>query len=287
MSPILFHIGSTPIYAYGTFYGLAFVAGVWLAAHLAEEDGVDPDVVWTLAWLVPPAGLVGGFLLQALVDVGQYLDHPAELFSLARLQSAGAFYGGLAVGGLTWAWWMRRNRLPLAAMADACVPGLVLGLAIVRTGCFFAGCCFGKATTLPWGVTFTDPLARQWNGTPLGCPLHPTQLYEAAAGLVICGVLLALRRRALLRGRLLLVFLALYAVCRFAIEAFRDDPRGSYLGGSLSTSQLVSLVLLPVALVILARPAPASSAATAADAAATAGRSGRKRGERRDGPSGE
>ena len=64
-------------------------------------------------------------------------------------------------------------------------PGIALGHVVGRFGCLFAGCCYGKPTTLPWGITFTDPFAADNVGTPLGVPLHPTQLYEAGAELLI------------------------------------------------------------------------------------------------------
>jgi phosphatidylglycerol:prolipoprotein diacylglycerol transferase len=122
-------------------------------------------------------------------------------------------------------------------------------------GCLFAGCCYGKPTSLPWAITFTDPFAATNVGTPLNVPLHPTQVYEAGAEALILVTLLATESRGRrFPGRTFWLYILLYAVSRFAIEFFRGDPRGSV--GIFSTSQFISLVLAPLAigmLVYLAR----------------------------------
>ena len=138
-----------------------------------------------------------------------------------------------------------------------------------RFGCFFAGCCYGKPTTLPWGITFTDPFAAANVGTPLGVHLHPTQLYEAGAEvLILLGLLLTEKKGKRYPGRTFWLYILLYAVSRFIIEYFRGDERGTV--GIFSTSQFISLVLAPLAigmLVYLARakaPAPKASRKRAA-----------------------
>jgi phosphatidylglycerol:prolipoprotein diacylglycerol transferase len=123
-------------------------------------------------------------------------------------------------------------------------------------GCFFAGCCFGRPTTVPWAVTFLSDFAAQNVGTLTGVPLHPTQLYEAGAELMILGTLLALERRTgrSFPGRTFWTYILLYGISRFIIEFYRGDPRG--MVGPLSTSQFVSLLIVPLAavmLVVLAR----------------------------------
>jgi phosphatidylglycerol:prolipoprotein diacylglycerol transferase len=120
-----------------------------------------------------------------------------------------------------------------------------------RLGCLMAGCCYGKPTTVAWAITFTDPAANFNVGTPLNVPLHPTQLYESAAGLVILLALLAIERRAnSYAGRTFWSFVGLYAVLRFVIEFYRGDDRGLVFG-AISTSQFISLILLPLSLFML------------------------------------
>ena len=129
-----------------------------------------------------------------------------------------------------------------------------------------AGCCYGKPTQVAWAITFTDPAAAMNVGTPLGVPLHPTQIYESLAGLVILVVLLATERRGTpYDGRTFWRFVFLYGVSRFAIEFFRGDDRG--MAGMFSTSQLISLVLVPLSAVMLwwlaSRSTPSQPAAAA------------------------
>jgi phosphatidylglycerol:prolipoprotein diacylglycerol transferase len=132
-----------------------------------------------------------------------------------------------------------------------------------RLGCLMAGCCYGKETHVAWAVTFTDPAANLNVGTPLNVPLHPTQLYESGAGLVILIALLLLEKRpGHFAGRTFWSFAFLYAVLRFIIEFFRGDDRGMVFN-ALSTSQFISVVLAPLSIFMLwylSRPARPSEA---------------------------
>jgi len=120
-----------------------------------------------------------------------------------------------------------------------------------RLGCLAAGCCYGKPTDVPWAIVFTNPLAASNVGTPLGIPLHPTQLYEAGAALIILALLLATERRGRpFPGRTFWAYMFLYAISRYIIEMYRGDPRGNVFG-MFSTSQFISIVLAPLSLVML------------------------------------
>jgi phosphatidylglycerol:prolipoprotein diacylglycerol transferase len=141
---------------------------------------------------------------------------------------------------------------------------------IGRLGCLAAGCCYGLPTTKPWGITFTDAFAAFNVGTPLNKPLHPTQLYEAGAELLILIWLLVTERKGRpFPGRTFWGYMLLYAISRFIIEFYRGDERGIIMG--VSTSQFISLILAPlsvVMLVVLSRqtlsPEPARSSKRAA-----------------------
>jgi phosphatidylglycerol:prolipoprotein diacylglycerol transferase len=202
------------------------------------------------------------------------------LLSLDFLRSGGVFYGGF-IGAVATAYVLvRRYQLPWWRTADAFAPGIALGQAIGRQGCFAAGCCWGKPTTLPWGVRFSE-LGQQVTGVPIDTHLHPTQLYESFAAFLFFALLLWLHRRKTFDGQVILAYGVLYGVTRFIIEFFRDDPRGDIFGLSslthLSTSQLISLlvgVTSLVALVIRGRRASGGGAmqgdAKVADTAARA-----------------
>jgi len=160
------------------------------------------------------------------------------------------FYGGLIAAVAVALWYLKRHRLPMWTVTDVFAPGIALGHVIGRTGCLFAGCCFGRATDVPWAITFRNEFAAQNVGTPLNIPLHPTQLYEAGAELLILIFLLVTERKGRpFPGRTFWGYLLLYGVSRFIIEFYRGDARG--LVGSLSTSQFVSAVIVPLSLVML------------------------------------
>ena len=115
-----------------------------------------------------------------------------------------------------------------------------------RLGCFAAGCCYGRPADVPWAVTFHDEYATRVVGTPLDTPLHPTQIYESLACLLIFGVLVAIAARGSgSTGRSPSAYVVLYAVARFVIEFFRGDAaRGTVLGGALSTSQFIAILMV-------------------------------------------
>jgi phosphatidylglycerol:prolipoprotein diacylglycerol transferase len=250
MHPILFEIGDWPVYSYGVLLALAYLAGLQLAVVRARHMGLDGARVMDLGIYLIIAALVGAKLMLVVVDFDYFVGQPGELLSLVR--AAGVFYGGLLAAFAVAVLLIRRYRLPLWKTTDVFAPGIALGHIVGRFGCLLAGCCYGRATDLPWGITFTDPAAAANVGTPLGIPLHPTQLYEAGAELVILVALLATERRGRpFPGRTFWSYLLLYAVSRFVIEFFRGDERGMLFG--LSTSQAVSVVLAPIAVVMLLR----------------------------------
>jgi phosphatidylglycerol:prolipoprotein diacylglycerol transferase len=157
------------------------------------------------------------------------------------------FYGGLILAIGVAIGYMRWCRLPIWKLFDLIFPLLGLGLFFGRIGCFFAGCCYGKETSLPWGVIFKDPnsLAR------LNVPLHPTQLYDAANGLAIFLFLLWMERRKAFDGQIFSLFLLLYSISRFFIEMLRGDPRGFLFREAISTSQGIGIFLAILAIFML------------------------------------
>jgi phosphatidylglycerol:prolipoprotein diacylglycerol transferase len=245
-------LGPFTLHTYGFLLAVAFLAGLWVDSRQARRSGLDSSRVTDMAVWVLIAGLVGAKVLLVAVDWRYFAKDPRELLSI--FQSGGVFYGGL-LGGILVAWWYaRRHRLPGWRTADALAPGVVLGQAIGRLGCFSAGCCWGKATQLPWAVTFTDVYAARAVGTPMDAPVHPSQLYEAFAALLIFLFLLWLAPRKSFHGQVALAYVALYSAVRFTLEFWRGDPdRGAWLGGAVSTSQVIAVVLLLAVALVLPR----------------------------------
>src|SRR3984893_13243163 len=253
MYPRLFDLGPITVYTYGVLLAAAYLLGLKLAMVRASARGLDPVRVLDLGIYIIISALIGAKLLLLVTDFRSFRNDPHELLTLAR--SGGVFYGGLILAVTVALWYIRRVGLPLWTTCDVFAPGIALGHIIGRFGCFFAGCCYGKPTAVPWAITFRDPFAGLNSGTPLDVPLHPTQLYEAGAEALILGILLATESRGRrFPGRTFWIYILLYAVSRFIIEYFRDDPRGSVSIFSVvfSTSQFISLILAPLAIVMLA-----------------------------------
>jgi phosphatidylglycerol:prolipoprotein diacylglycerol transferase len=244
--------GPFTLHTYGVLLAIAFLAGLWVVSRQAKRAGMDSGRIVDMAVWVLIAGLVGAKLLLVIVDWRYFTDRPGELLSI--FQSGGVFYGGL-IGGILVAWWYaRRYQLPGWKTADVLVPGVAVGQAIGRLGCFAAGCCWGAPAQVPWAVTFTDVYAARAVGTPLDTPLHPSQIYESVAVFLIFFFLLWLAPRKRFHGQVALVYVALYSVVRFGLEFLRGDPdRGTWFHGTLSTSQIISIVLLLGAALLLPR----------------------------------
>jgi phosphatidylglycerol---prolipoprotein diacylglyceryl transferase len=243
--PRLFHVGSFSLPTYGLLVSLGVLIGLWVSVRNSEKQGIDPEHAWNFGILVVLAGIVGAKILYLINDWGYYTTHPREIFSFATLQAGGVFSGGLVAAFAAAAWYIRKNRMPALATCDAFAPGLALGHAIGRLGCFAAGCCYGKPTTHFWGVTFTNPLAQSWVGTPLGVPLEPTQLFESAVELANFFILMWLLKRKKFDGQVFGAYLFLYGVARYFLEFIRDDPgRGSVFGGIMTGTQLISIGLV-------------------------------------------
>src|SRR6266536_2876820 len=253
MYPILFHIGSFTVNTYGVFLALAFLGAIFVTVRLAERDGLPRERIYDLCLWLLLSSLVGSKLLMFFTEP-EYREHPLQLFSLDFLRSGGVFYGGLLGAIIAGYFLMKRWKLPWWKTADACAPGIALGNALGRQGCFSAGCCWGKPTNLPWGVRFTQ-LGHEVTGVPIDAKLHPTQLYESFAMLIVFFFLLWLHKRKKFSGQVILAYAVIYADRKSVVEFFRDDPRGDILGlttlTGLSTSQMIGIVVGTGALIVL------------------------------------
>ena len=263
MHPILFEIWGFPVYTYGVLLAAAYLLGLQFALVRARTRNLDPNRVMDLGIWIIISALAGAKLLLLIVDFDRYWSNPREL--LALLRSGGVFYGGLIAAVAVALWYMWRHRMPTWTVTDVFAPGIALGHVIGRLGCLFAGCCFGRPTDVPWAITFRSEYAAQNAGTPLNQPLHPTQLYEAGAELLILLILLATERKGRpFPGRTFWGYMLLYGISRFIIEFYRGDTRGTVW--MFSTSQFVSIIIVPLAIVMLivlgrrAGPAPRADA---------------------------
>lgn len=254
MYPELFRIGSFPVTTYGVFLALGMLLALFVASRLAARDGLPRERIYDLGLWTLVGGLVGSKILMFFVEDG------VNIYSLDFLRSGGVYYGGLIGGFLAVVILVPLYKLPFWKVADAFAPGVALGQAFGRQGCFSAGCCWGKPTTLPWGVHFTE-LGHEYTGVPIygadgnDIHLHPTQLYESLIMFTVFALLIYLHRRKKFDGQVLIAYGIIYSIVRFSIEFVRDDPRGDLFGFTtftgLSTSQGISLLVAAGSIVFM------------------------------------
>src|SRR5215210_2160294 len=152
--PFLGALGPLTIYTYGVLLAAAYLGGLQLAMVRARRRGLDQTRVLDLGIYIIISALIGAKLLLLITDFRTFTSNPRELLTLAR--SGGVFYGGLILAVSVALIYIRKIGLPLWTTCDVFAPGIAIGHVIGRFGCLFAGCCFGKRTTMPWGITFHD-----------------------------------------------------------------------------------------------------------------------------------
>ncbi len=246
MYPKLFSIGSFFIPTYGVLVALGFLAGLMVTMRLATRAGLSSEKVTNLAIYCAIAGVLGAKLFMFLFDFSYYAQNPGEIFTMSTLQAAGVFHGGFIAAFVVAGLYMRSQKLPVLQTMDIFAPGVAIGQAIGRLGCFAAGCCWGRECDLPWGVRFRSDFAAP---VPLDKPLHPVQLYESFCNFLLFALLYKLSERPHRPGQVIGLYLVLYSTIRFCIEFFRNHEQSLVLG--LSLTQWISLGLLAVGALIL------------------------------------
>lgn len=251
MHPILFTIGSFRLPTYGVLLVTALLAAVYVVMRLGKREGLDSGLLFDFSTWVIISALLGAKALMVLTDWRFYWQNPGEIFTWGMFQAGGVFYGGFIAAALFAWWYTRRHKMPILKVFDVYAPAVAIGQAIGRVGCFMAGDDYGKPTQFPLHVTFTDPLAHQLGGVPLNVPVHPVQLYESVATLLIFIFLMWKFGRKAYAGQIFALYLGLYAVARFFLEFLRGDAdRGFVFNHLLSTSQFIAILGLMTAAVL-------------------------------------
>lgn len=253
MHPKLITIGDFFLPSYGVLVALGFLLGLWVVLRIARYKKLPADTIGNLAIYCALAGLAGAKLLMLIMNFDEYRSNPSKIISSDTLLSAGVYYGGFLGAAAFALIYMRRHHLPILSTMDVLVPGVALGHAIGRMGCFAAGCCWGLACDRPWAVTFTNPDAHALVGVPLGIPLHPTQIYEAFLTLLVFVFLYCRAYRVTVPGTQLAWYLVLYSIARFFVELFRFHEQAPPGGGPFSLTQWISVALLVTGAFLLMR----------------------------------
>lgn len=233
MHPILIELGPLTIHTYGVFIAAAFLAAMAWTAREARQRGLAVELVQDLGFWCLIGAILGSRLLYVLLNLDYFLEHPLE--TVMFWKGGLVFLGGGVLAALLAVRMLKKHGQPLLPWADCVAPALALGQAVGRFGCLAAGCCYGAKCDLPWAITFTDPDSL----APLLTPLHPTQIYEILAGATNFVILLVAKRWVREPGRIMGLFLMVYAVFRITIEFFRDDYRGD-IAGVVSVTQVLA-----------------------------------------------
>lgn len=268
MHPEIVHWGFLHIRSYGLMLAIAFLVGTWLALRECRRRGLDEDRMVTVILIALVAGVLGARMLYVFEHVAEFRREWGSV--LALWQGGLTLYGGVVAGTLAGLVAARRLGLPMWETADVLTPPIALGTMFGRVGCFLNGCCYGRPTTLPWGVEFpSDSFA----GLEFGnATLHPSQLYFAFAGLVLFALTSVLQRRLRPPGTLFWLFILLFALIRVPLDLTRAYASDAILmriaGVPVTESQITSVAIALFALLMLLRlrragvtrvaPAPAS-----------------------------
>ncbi len=253
MHPEIAHWGLLHIRSYGLMMAVAFLAGTGLGLREAKRLGLDEDKVVNVILVVLIASVLGARALYVMEHIPEFRREWGSVIAL--WQGGLTLYGGIVAGTAAGLMAARRFGLPMWTVADALAPSLALGTVIGRVGCYLNGCCYGRPTRLPWGVVFPPD---SFAGLEFGnAPVHPSQLYAGAGGLVLFLILWAMRRRFSVAGTLFWTFIVLFALMRIPLDMTRAwEPEATLLrlqGFAITESQLTSLALALFALLMIVR----------------------------------
>lgn len=224
MKPELFHIGPLTVHAYGFFLALAFIVGMLVSFWYLKRRFLDAYVVFELVLAAAIGGIIGARLFYVIGHWNEFSSRWWEALKFWNVQGL-VFYGGFVFGVAAAAAVIKLRGLSIGEVLDSGGLAVPAALAVARIGCYLNGCCFGKSSGLPWAVTF--PVSTQnAMGMPPN-PVHPTQIYELVMDLAIFVILLAIHKRFRYRGEIMISFIMLYAVARFANEFFRYHSKSS------------------------------------------------------------
>lgn len=255
MKPTLFRMPvlGLPVPAFGCLVAVGFYLGVLLAKWRARRVGLAPNLIHDLAIVILVGGLIGARGFYVVEYWGETIDSFREA---VQVWNGGiVFYGGVIGAAVSVLIARALFPFPLLATLDAIAPSIGVGLAVGRIGCFLNGCCYGPPSEAPWAVRFprdSGPWvahrAEQWIAfdAPWSLPVHPTQIYAAINGIVLCLLLSAYYPHRRRDGEVVGLMMILYPITRFLLERLRNDENPLMSG--MTIAQVCSLFLLAAGL---------------------------------------
>lgn len=239
MYPLLIKLGPIPIHTYGFMIAVGFLVCVYVIRKLAELSKLDVERVLDLTFWCLILGFLGARILFIVTRFSYFLADPIAVFKI--WEGGLVFFGGPLLVVPFAIWYCKKYKLVPWRVVDVLMPGLVIGHAFGRFGCLAAGCCYGKPTGTSFGVRlYSDLVDKQYQGVPL----HPTQIYEAVALLILFGGLIYVFKRKRFDGQVGLTYFMTYPIIRSMVEIYRGDLiRGFVIEDVLSTSQFISILV--------------------------------------------
>ncbi len=243
MFPIILQTKWITISSYGVMLAIALFVGLHVAQKNAKTLGFDPKRIESFSmWLIVVGVLGSRFLYTFVEHPDQYLSKPFKFFAF---QEGGlSFTGGLIFSIVLTVVYCFKNKINFFKLADTLSPSVAIGFSIAKIGCFLTGCCHGKVCDLPWAVVYTNP---QSNARPLDVGLHPSQIYESIATLLIFFFLMHVFKKRKFDGQIFLLLLIVYGIARSLLEFARGEP--GFLG-ALTTAQFLNIPMIVVATVL-------------------------------------
>jgi len=245
-----------PVPTFGLMVGIGFFTGLWVARVEQRRllPQLPPDFMSNVGMIGLVAGLVGARLFHLLEYPREFLANPVEML-LSR--SGFTIFGGLIVGTLVGAGYVRRKRVPIAPLLDAVAPALLLGYGIGRIGCQLSG-------DGDWGIEVSGPApawlphwlwAQTYDGNIAGVVIpppgvYPTPIYESLMSFAAFALLWKLRRHAHAPGWLFGVYLLLAGVERFLVELIRVNTTYTILGAQITQAQIIATACVVAGIVV-------------------------------------
>ena len=242
MYPVLFELGDFQIRSYGVIVTLCFFIALWMSTREAERKGLDPKLVQDFAMYGLVGGIIGARLYFVVFSAPRYFfEHPWEIFAIwsGGIGVIGGLLGGLIVA----VWFCLRKKISFLRFADILVPGIALGQTLGQFACLLNGDSYGRPTDLPWAITYTDPRSL----APLNIPLHPIELYEMAAYLLVFLVVWQVKKYSSIDGFTFFTYLAGYGTGRFLVDFFRGDP--AIFAWGIQAAQMFGATMILVSIV--------------------------------------
>lgn len=237
-----FSIGPVTIHIYALCILMGIVLAVWITTTRWKKLGGNFDQVLDITLVSVPAGIIGARLYHIITTPERFFGPDGDWAEMFRIWNGGlGIWGGVLFGALAaWAW-CRHKHYPMALLADAIAPGLLVAQAVGRLGNWFNQELYGAPTTLPWGLklnmegTAIGHSEQCYDGAtcPSGTLFHPTFLYEMIWNLIGAAIIVYIGSKAMRKlkaGSLFAVYIMWYTLGRTWIESLRIDYAHEFLG---------------------------------------------------------